>query len=1617
MDSEEIPIMNPDSDDPFIDEVLEGEVDDTNLEEEGDTVSIISEEIGGHNELPITEEFIKPSFEIGDTYIFLLESKDEPFLAKIVEIIIDDKILKVEDEKDKFLSFAFENDEIINKTDEYEILDMIRVKSYKPDEEEEEYKDIEFITEELIEKQYSDLAKKDDLLSAMIQSMDIYKYPLLIRRTQQTIDELLSLLKPMKGDKKLNTDWLIPVIDDNIKLYNDLLGSTLSNELNEEEIALSDTINNYHEYLNILHKYSKPIDTTNAYGINTNEFIGTFLRDCIQEEKCTGLNGEYMYDERRNSKPIYYDNSTVLSSNSLRFVGLLEEPINKHVYSINKNTLSEFNVFEKYLYNFYNQQLQYDKKNIMKNSLIVISTQDEVEGRDIDKFILHNVPENSDMTLFEYYRSMNMIELSDQIVKNDLINNDIYNYDDIKKLLFKYKIKYNDLPLKDRTNLDDLIKNNIKNYRKEYYKSIKSLPDEKIVIKKIPLTDEKRVSLSYDYIFKLTKDEDRKYYMSKFIELFTRSAEKETENNNYLYNKYTDKEILCKHYLYEVNIENDNDAFNQLKTKFGSPPEDGCIYCNVCGTFLCNEDTTLFDGYDNDKPMKTRETVDDKEEEKLMISEYLSEKEDVKKIIKLLSSSLGVDLEDKYIYEILLSYELLDHNYLADIRYDMIDVSSTDKHPRINNKIKEIKKLESKEKNKSKKKELKSERENVVKNFQRWLKDTNKILLLTALLSLFIQTEIPSFFVGKDEKKSFQLIDVTNKKIDNGVLKYLSVKIRRNAEKYKNEKIWNNSLELFNEKEYDVNEIETQLGLIVKNCMEPNFPKIVSRITKYEEYILSSKHEFIRDEWVMFRPLKRNTLVNNITNYLLSINEENKPYFKKVYGGNTIENSSLIRPITISKDISLSKNLEIPEIDIFKNNSFKTIFRYVVSLYGIHESNLFITLSFQRLLDTCDRSDEILNILKKYGWNESSNSFKELNFGILRKDVIPNILSLYGDKNTEVKSCYTNEKSCNSFIHNAINTYDLPLLNTYPKRIYSYKIPNIYPILPYGRLNEIEKYDDKGKKQPNIIDKLFDTYKYDELGDIIKELNDNFYLQFMTKYIHLDKDYEELKYNKYKEIERNEENFQLILHTLRKEKSLRYLPCKTITKQYDYENYDRINKLSNLDNRFYEYLEDREMNNQQVTVLFNQIVNSDNSPAIEEKITREMNILFSDLITEKDNNINEISNFLAKSDHIEPHQKKRFESIFKEYNPEQRIAFKSDQISSILNLFINDPNLKYNHLVRYITDIRNIFSHLINNNHNKTLSTIPKEWKCSDTNRNQFNEFMDRDGNSVHLFLHNKIYIKSKDNYLGFNRYINDEENNTHYFKLLFNHVKDNFNGLDKIKGSSSSKYNEKYSNIYTKYHFIRIFFEMISYINELKDSRSEVTSDANDLFQSLEQRDEDLIDDMIEVLSLFIMDLLTHVLFEHYDPSWLFLNEQKLDLANRLSKQKEREKQILIDKLDGATNEERFAMMQKQKFGLSNWHKQGAEQQEEYVKSDEYSTHTESERQERLKEILAQSNVELDFLHSQDDNEEVGEIPGPVIDPINEEEGYLDYENLDEENEEYMGSMMDEEQEQEYNE
>ena len=76
------------------------------------------------------------------------------------------------------------------------------------------------------------------------------------------------------------------------------------------------------------------------------------------------------------------------------------------------------------------------------------------------------------------------------------------------------------MKISDRNTITDLIKNNIQRYRDEYIQSVKSLPRDNLKIRKIPLTDENRLVLSYDYIFSLTKRDKKNHYLRKFIDIF-----------------------------------------------------------------------------------------------------------------------------------------------------------------------------------------------------------------------------------------------------------------------------------------------------------------------------------------------------------------------------------------------------------------------------------------------------------------------------------------------------------------------------------------------------------------------------------------------------------------------------------------------------------------------------------------------------------------------------------------------------------------------------------------------------------------------------------------------------------------------------------------------------------------------------------------------------------------------------------------------------------------------------------------------------------------------------------------------------------------------------------------
>ena len=191
--------------------------------------------------------------------------------------------------------------------------------------------------------------------------------------------------------------------------------------------------------------------------------------------------------------------------------------------------------------------------------------------------------------------------------------------------------------------------------------------------------------------------------------------------------------------------------------------------------------------------------------------------------------------------------------------------------------------------------------------------------------------------------------------------------------------------------------------------------------------------------------------------------------------------------------------------------------------------------------------------------------------------------------------------------------------------------------------------------------------------------------------------------------------------------------------------------------------------------------------------------------------------------------------------------------------------------------------------------------------------------------------------------------------------------------------------------------------------NQTDIINDSMPLFRLLEERNEDILEESILICSRFLMDLITHILLAHYDPTWLFMNKDNTDLTNRLSKQKEREKQENIEKVHNATPEERYLRKLKQETGQSNWFKEASDSASNYVNSDDYVSHSESERMERLQEIYSESGMDfeemIEKINIQGDRKEE-----------DEEEGYIGPAELNEDGEEYLDDY-DEEQEMEFNE
>lgn len=1540
------------------------------------------------------DKYLNETFNIDDLFLIKMKEDDEPILFTVIDINIIDNYFVLEniDDKENIYNVNYSpwDNDIILENENYSIYDMIKLKEIKKDISQivEDYEiDTEIVDDK--DKIYSTELLKDDLLSELIKAYNCYDDPHIIYKLTKRLNNIIDIQEKLKNPPKIkkNISWLIPITDDKIKLYNYPVdketmqifddGHFLSNELNDEIESIMKGYPNYQTMINSHMKHHKPLLNNNSVGYNTNEYYGKFLRNCIQSETCYGANGNYSYDERNTGFPIKTSSLIINEKNeylseqvirvpppSLNIIGYLQEPINKHVYSFNEHILNHFNLSEKCLLEKLFTQKQVSKRKYIKNMKIInhLIDTDTLKIKPLeDVFISHT-----------FNRKMNIKDLEKTLQRNLPTSEDIFkllfsdielstkliNYKLIQRYLYKYDIQYSELSYQERKLILQLLRNNTKSYIQNYIRNVKRKLIKPLKINKKPTTIQDKIIVALDYILKLKNEHQKIALLTQFINIYTRKSDKLSEDSDYLYNKYTDKPMLCRHYLYYIQSKNENDIFQTMISLFGRPPEDGCIYCKKCGEYLCPEEESTFDGFDdNNNVMKSKEKITDNKNNEIKIKELLEKKEDLVKYIQLISDFIGVTFNDEDIYHLILLYDNMNNDELAELRYSIKNIAERDDHPIVQLKISKLKKGEKKEE----KKKYKQDKLNILKDFQKYLKNTNKLLMLISLISIYIQTNLPAFQIKKS--LLFEIMNFELLKINEKGAKYIIEKIRKICEKYSSDNFWNNCSELLNEKNTPIIQ---QFEKSLLYCCQSKFMKLKNRIQIYLDYLRSKKTLYYKQEWNNFKPLQNNSMIQKISEKL---NETlDKQQLTKFYNSYKIENISLIRNV-YSDDI-IADILDVEQVSILNNQSFRHIFRYSVCCYGVTSVNIYLNLTFNRLLDTSEKSKEILDILKKNKWNESFKGFKQISFFDIRRNIIPELLELHNSKHNNLSSCYDNDKLCNHFIHNSINNFDLKMLNAFPKRHYSYKPPIVYPEKDFKTLSK------------DFIKKIFSIYGKDSLGLIKKVTNTENHLNKYLLNVYGDINDKRFEPEKISKLTENEDNYLLILEALRYNHKLPYNEIIHKKDKYSQDDYNYLDTLTLWSNyRFISYL--------------NKIISDNDNNELYQKLLQSiesnvgLDIVFSDIISKTERNCIELSQYLAQSDEITDKQKRRFATIYKNYETSQKVIFKSEQINQILNMFFLDNEFHLDIVLNYMNDIQSIFTKIINKN--KMIDKVPKEWGLTDNIKDIYlNDITNRP-----LYLHNKIFLNTKDNYQGFNLYT---DYSIHILSL-YNYIKHIFKDKEMIKGNRFSNYNERYSDIYSKYLLSELFNLIIEYIDGLKDERSDIANDANDLFLSLEVRDDNILLESIKICSQFLLDLITHLLLSHYDPSWLYICGKEMELMKGLSKQKEKEKQNLINELDsaGKDKDELFVKQELNKTGQSQYWKEASHKYLEFTKTEEHATMNENERKDRFKEIFGEISIDSEEINisipNEEDNERLGydyhedkDIEDDEVDNLDEE-------------------------------
>ena len=1518
-------------------------------------------------------ETYKTSFNLGDIFIIIFDDGKNgiyDILVSISSISDDDKKIYLEDEENNTSFISFINqDEILLKTDDYKILTIEKVEEFDFKNLDNEnfvitkdiYPEVSIVVEQVKSKKYSIQEKKESLITELISIFKAYNDENKIFEINDIVDNLIKIYQTDKIEDYSNTlyfiknlikynkinfpKWIIPIIQNKKILYKtdeedktesiDTINKIFEEELTEKyELFSPENIssNTYKKIMAIQENYS-PFKNSNYILI---EHDGLYVRHCNELSPCSGLISDITLDINNTRKalkiPITNNNKTtfetIYPNESVSLSGMYALPYNLYDLFFKTNdilSLTELYFLShfKYSYKTIKERLDLKKSSphTIKNNSEKLFDITNIDGKYIHSFILEKNIDNLGTSL------KNNFFTNDDIINAvpDEIKSNIYNIDDFNKVYLPYELSFNNLDPKNKQIIIELISKNINMFIKNYNKSVKRKAIKNIPKKTKSLSLSERSSLALNYIMNIHVISLKNNYLKRFISTFSRDPIK-GENKNYLYEMKSNKKILCKHYLYSILTHKDNTAFDTLKTLYGDSPEDGIIKCKVCGEYICHEDFSSLEGFSDGAPKQSNEKLNQEDDTKLLNEKQL----DIKKKIQKISTIIGVDLNNQDKQNIIDFFDSVNDELIINHRYN--GTNAFQKHPevaKIKKKypiVKSPKTIEQKSKNKKNNQLIKNE----LTKLKKFMVDSNELLIISFLILFHLQTSIPPY--PFNSKINLNLWDINSLNQSWDIFKVsmsdnISIKtietlvliIKKIITIHKKNTFWLNIQKLLSES--SVHKTLPNFNL--------NFLNISSYILQNQNIQLKLKNYYLlkndisvvylKESWPSYKPMKDNKIVNNINS---KINEESKDYLLR--NGSTILYNNISSIVSIDQAYKYPRfiQLNIPYSEIMKNQSFERLFNYSIHLHGYSSESPLINNLLNNFLNTITDM-KVNEMIMKLGWNSANKSLKKIDFADFKKIFVVDITEHFKQINKN------DTNTINTYIHLSINNWNGRLLNGTPKRNYIYTFPNVYPNESYEELLNIPLVFEK---KENMVNKLFEKYCMDDDGNIVDKVSDDNFIYNLVAHPDIEK--EVLCFDS---IPKNKENFYKILLHQNKINSLKIINKKKIIPNIIYEK-----KLLDFINHNKLYKENTSFKDLKDVIL------GDYEYKIKEKEFSKIFNLIYENIYQKIETIQSFIDQTKKDDLFDSKQTNRFKSNFRRTTDTMNVML-TKMIDSDINFDI------------FIHQIFNIVGKL--SNINNDLSMIPKQWKLSETNQTNLELFIHKNI----FMIHNDIFIPES-NDPGFYKY--NQTSNYHLcFKGLFSYLKSFFDGkLDLLNGNNNSLFTEEYSQIFKKYIFITILQKLTDYIAMLSDETSTVSKEANEIFLSLEEQYQLNITDSIKICSTFTFDLLLNILEEFSDSGWIFNSSS---LNDKISKQKEREKQNLITELESKDSDSRLVSVQQQTYGLTNWFGNADKKNLDYVNSEGYRNKLNDERSDMIKELFFENENVLEALESKGVNTE----------------------------------------------